>query len=128
MGEPVALGNVEAQVMGYLTSLLDVPSVRVVPRPRPDRFVRVLLTGTRRTSPVTADAQVTVECWAPTDAAACDLARQVYGHLCALDLPDGTFVPPGEDGWVGGPYASADPDSGTPRYVMTAIVRQAVLL
>ncbi len=121
----ITFPNVEAQTVAYLGPLLSVPAVRVVPASRPASFVRVLLTGTNRLSLTLADARVTVECWAATDAAAEALARQTYALLCAMDLDDGTHVPDGPDGWAGGPYASADPVSGSPRYVMTVIVRQS---
>lgn len=123
--ETITFSSVEAQVIGYLTPLLATPVVRVIPASRPALFVRVLLTGTTRRSLTLADAHVTVECWAATDAAAEALARQTYALMCAMDLDDGTHVPDGPEGWMGGPYASADPVSGTPRYVMTAIVRQS---
>ena len=126
--EPISFGNVEAQVAGYLAPLLSVPVVRVIPSSRPASFVRLMLTGTSRRGIAQADARVTVECWAVTDAAAEALARQTYGLLCALDLPDGTHVPVGEDGWAGGPYADKDPTSGTPRYVMTVILRQPAIV
>jgi len=121
----ITFSNVEAQTVTYLAPLLSVPAVRVVPASRPASFVRVLLTGTNRLTLTLADARVTVECWAPTDAAAEALSRQTYALLCAMDLDDGTHVPDGPDGWAGGPYASADPVSGSPRYVMTVIVRQS---
>ncbi|MCL2453759.1 MAG: hypothetical protein FWD18_00425 [Micrococcales bacterium] len=123
----LTLGSAEAAVLDYLSPLVDVPVLRGAPAgERPEAFVRLMLTGTRRTSLVQADAQVTVECWAPTHAAAYEVCRQVYGLLGAMDLDDGTHVPPGEDGWAAGPYASVDPDTGTPGYVMTVVVRQPV--
>lgn len=123
--EAIAFGNVEAATVGYLAPLVGVPVVRVIPATRPAKFVRVLLTGTSRRSLTLADAHVTIECWASSDADAEALARLVYAQMCAMDLPDGTHVPDGPDGWLGGPYASPDPTSGTPRYVMTTIVRQS---
>ena len=126
--EQITFSNVEAQVVGYLAPLAGVPAYRVIPAARPTSFVRVLLTGTRRLGLTQADASVTLECWAASDAAAHDLARKVYGLMCAMDLADGSHVPDGEDGWAGGPYPSPDPDSGTPRYVMTAVVRQPAIL
>ena len=126
--ERLTFPNVEAQVVGYLAPLLSVPVVRIIPSTRPASFVRMMLTGTSRRGLAQADARLTVECWATTDAAAEALARQAYGLLCALDLPDGTHVPLGSDGWAGGPYADVDPTSGSPRYVMTVVVRQSAIV
>lgn len=127
VAEAITFGNAEAAVIGYLTALAGVPALRVLPSPLPPSFVRVMLTGTSRRHLAAADAQITLECWAKTDAAAETLGRLVYGLMSAMDLPDGTHVPQGEDGWLGGPYASQDPTTGTPRYVMTAIVRQPAI-
>lgn len=126
--EQITFPNVEAQVRDYLTPLLDVTVERIAPERLPPVFVRVVLNGTTRRDLITAEAMVTLECWAPTDAEAEALSRRVYGALCAMDLPDGTYVPDGEDGWAGGPYPSPDPESGTPRYVMTCLVTQEALV
>ena len=123
MAEAITFDNAEAIVVGHLSGHLAVPVQRVVADPRPAKFVRVLATGAHRRNLPQLDAQITLECWAPTDAAAAALARDTYGWMCALDL-DTAHVPQGSDGWLGGPYPSPDPESGTPRYVMTAIVRQ----
>lgn len=128
MPEAITFPSVEAQALDYLTPLVTVPVERKIPETRPTSFVRLMLTGTTRRNLAQADARLTVECWAKTDTDAEALSRQVYGLMCAMDLPDGTHVPQGADGWAGGPYASADPTSGTPRYVMTCIVRQSAIV
>lgn len=128
MTEALTFPSVEAQVLDYLTPIVAVPVVRVVPATRPVSFVRLMLTGTTRRNLVQADARLMIECWAKTDADAEALARTVYGRMSAMNLPDGTHVPQGEDGWAGGPYASADPTTGTPRYVMACIVRQSAIV
>lgn len=130
--------NVEAQMLAYLDPLLasyDPPteSHRVLPSPLPDGpFVRVMLTGSRRLNLAQMDRQVTFEAWGETganaDTEAEQLGMHLYGLVGALALPDGTHVPDGEDGWVGGPYPDVDPTSGRPRYIMTAIVRQAAIV
>lgn len=126
--EAITFPDAEAVVVGYLNSLLiaDGDTARAstrVPGERPGRLVRPILTGSSRRNLSQQDAQVTVECWAPSGPDAAALARKVYGWLSALDV-DGAHVPQGSDGWVGGPYSDPDPDTGSPRYTMTVIVRQ----
>lgn len=116
-----------ALTIAHLSALLEVPVVETAPDPRPDRLVRVMWTGSQRVSDTVRDTSVTVECWAPTSALAHQLGELVHDALCALDTPAG-FVPDGEDGWIGGPYTSADPDTGTPQCVMTVRVRTYNLL
>lgn len=119
--------DAEAVVVSYLNTLLatDGDTARAstyVPADRPARLVRVMLTGSARRTLSHEDAQITVECWAPEGPDARALAGKVYGWLCDLDS-GGSHVPQGEDGWVGGPYSEPDPETDTPRYVMTCIVR-----
>ncbi len=96
-----------------------------VPTTRPARFVRVMQTGSSRRSMAHRDVQLTVECWAPSEPDAERLGDLVHGWLCDMDTPEG-HVPQGERGWLGGPYSQEDPLSGSPRHVMTCIVRQRV--
>lgn len=113
-----------AVMVAYLNAALDGPvrAAGQVPNPRPASFVRCVLTGADRFTPVHRDARVTLECWAPTDAEATTLSAVVE------DLVDGMYDNwnhiPLEYGWAGGPHLSPDPDSGTPRVVMTANLRQ----
>lgn len=128
MSEMVTFPDAEGVVVSYLNAALmeDGDTARAstrVPGERPGRLVRVILTGSNRRNLAQEDAQVTVECWAPNGPDARALARKVYGWLSALDAP-GAHVPVGSSGWVGGPYSMPDPETGTPRYVMTVIVRQ----
>lgn len=130
--EPITFPDAEAVVIGYLNPLLiaDGDTARAstrVPAERPGRLVRPVLTGSSRRSLSKEDAQVTVECWAPNSADARALAGKVYGWLSALDV-GGSHVPAGPAGWVGGPYSDPDPDTGSPRYVMTVIVRQSAVV
>lgn len=55
-----------------------------IPADRPDMFVTVYRTGGPATQLVIDLAQITIECWAPTDVAAHDLAQVVRGiiHAC----------------------------------------------
>lgn len=124
----MAFEDPEAVVISYLNGALVAAadparaSTRV-PTTRPASLVRVMLTGMVRRSTSHRDAQVTVECWATDGVAAARLADKVYDWLADLDVGS-SHVPQGPDGWVGGPYSQPDPDSGTPRYVMTVILRQ----
>lgn len=119
----ITFPDAEALVVEYLTDKVDAHVSTRVPNPRPERLVRVILTGSARRTLTHEDAQVTVECWSPSAPDARDLAADVYGWLGTLDV-NGAHVPQGPDGWLGGPYSEPDPETGTPRYVMTVIVRQ----
>ena len=94
-----------------------------VPNPRPSRFVRLMLAGTTDLSVAHRDARVVVECWEATEQDAERLADLVHEWLCGMWTEDG-HVPQGPDGWLGGPYSQPDPDSETPRYTQTVILRQ----
>ncbi|RRD03227.1 DUF3168 domain-containing protein [Arachnia propionica] len=104
-------------------ALSGVSAFSRVPDPRPPKLIRATLTGSRRRSLIHRDARVTVECWAPTDAEAYELGAQVEQALSGLDTA-WAFMPGGEGGWVSGPTELPDPDSGSPRVVMTANLRQ----
>ena len=103
--------------------LSGVPAFSKVPDPRPPKLIRASLTGSRRRSLIHRDARVTVECWAPTDTEVYRLGAQVEDALSELNT-NWAFVPGGDGGWVGGPAELPDPDSGTPRVVMTVNLRQ----
>lgn len=130
MREMVTFGNIEADVVEFLeplalASAFECQVIRVLKPPLPDGpFVRVLLTGSRRLNISQMERQVTLEAWGGSDAQAHDLGSLVYGWVGSLALADGTHVPDGEDGWLGGPYPEPDPRTERPRYVMTAIVVQ----
>ncbi|MDR2930662.1 MAG: hypothetical protein LBV06_07160 [Propionibacteriaceae bacterium] len=112
--------DVEKLTIDYLNSAnLGVPIATTVPASdRPSRFVRLQSGGSRRRTIVHRDTRVTVECWSSlNEEDASHLAELVYQTLDDWDL-----VPP-FDGWQAGPYPQPDPDTGTPRYVMTVIIR-----
>ena len=89
-----------------------------VPDPRPARFVRLMDSGSERRTIVHRDSRVTVEAWnAAGSAAAKQDAEDVYAALDEWELV------PDWDGWPSGPYAQPDPGTGTPRYVMTCLIR-----
>jgi hypothetical protein len=75
--------------IGYLTDILPdygetCPVIKNTPNPRPARFVQVFRTGGPRHNLVVDGAQLTVECWADTDAEAADLAALVRAALLAI--------------------------------------------
>lgn len=112
----------EQLVIAYLTEALSELVTTQVPNPRPDKFVRILLTGNRRLNVAHRLAQVTVEAWdAASEASAAQFGEQVYAALSAW-----WRVPQGSNGWLGGPYSTVDPLTGCPRYAMTCYVSQKV--
>lgn len=94
-----------------------------VPNPRPTRFWRLLRAGATTLSVAHRDVRIVVECWESDEARAETFGDWTHGLLSALNLSGG-HVPQGAGGWLGGPYSQPDPDSGTPRSVMTVILRQ----
>ncbi|WAL73110.1 hypothetical protein OU787_17315 [Kitasatospora sp. YST-16] len=99
MSKPViVMPDAVAVVTSYLRSALAsrgsaVPVVSRVPPTRPPSFVRVERVGGLRATPVTDRARLDVQCWAPTEAAAHDLAALARALLD--DLPgvrDGVTV------------------------------------
>lgn len=90
-----------------------------VPTQRPDRRVRVsLLPGTKHTRGHFY-CRVLVECSAPTETAAGDLARLTYALTCALEGEDAASVFIADVVTVGSPANFPEPGVG-PRYQFTA--------
>lgn len=113
----------EAAVVAHLkAALVGVTVGTRVPDPIPARHVRVVLAGGTVRSVAHQDARITIECRATTGVGASALAREVEAAIVTLDSA-GCHVPQGAPGWVGAPAYSEDPITGTPRYVMTVIVR-----
>lgn len=114
-----ALARTRAYLIDALLARgLDVPVGTTVPDPRPGRFVRLVDSGSERRTLVHRDSRVTVEAWnAGGEAAAVADAEVVY------DVLDSWELVPAFGGFPSGPYAQPDPDTGTPRVVMTCIVR-----
>ena len=104
-------------------SVPDVAASGRVPNPRPQSFVRLVMVGSDRFTPQHRDARVAIECWAATDAQADRLAARVE-EAVAEYADSFNHVPLGPDGWAAGPRLLPDPDSGSPRMVMTLILRQ----
>jgi hypothetical protein len=98
-----------------------------VPNPRPtsERYMRLTRAGGNPRNLVQSDPRVLIECWAPDDVEAFELARLVYGHIWAA-------VP----GWIAGvwvdqaqlaePANFPDPDTSSPRYQFLAQLTTAL--
>lgn len=115
--------DVEAMTRAYLIGRPELDYTEdtagtTVPDSRPDRFVRLVSSGSKRRTLVHRDTRITVECWnADGEAAAAHDAELVYRAIDEWELV------PDFDGWPSGPYPQPDPGTGTPRYVMTCLVR-----
>lgn len=112
--------NAQALINSYLKESTDIPRVvTTIPSTRPERFVRTIRTGGFIANSVTDVARLTVECWAEEKVAAQDDAQQVRAALLALRgvTLSGVKVHRVEE--IAAPADSPDPDSRTPRYVLT---------
>lgn len=91
----------------------------LVPNPRPSLFVTVRRIGGVRRNLVVDAAQLSVECWGPSEQAAQDLAQLCRGliHGAEGSNQGGTAVYYVAE--VGGPALLPDPESEQPRYVAT---------
>lgn len=100
----------------------------MVPNPRPERFIRVMLAGAQTTPPL-QEAMLIFDCWDRTSPLASGLARLAQGLIGALDgvTVGGVFCY--GVGYVGGPSNLPDPDTTLARYLFTSTVslRCAVL-
>lgn len=96
-----------------------VPVVTKIPKPRPEKFIRLRRTGGPRRDLVTDQPQVTIEAWAGTDEEAHDLAQLARAILSGLPgtTIDGVAVYRVDE--LGGPVDLPDPDSAQSRYTFT---------
>lgn len=111
--------DVEARLVGYLAEALPVSVSTRVPNPRPSRFVRVWRTGGPVTLRVMDRPVVTVEAWGADEVGAHDLAEQARSLLLdgARRRTAGLHTVA-----VQSMYSDPDPDTGIPRYTITATV------
>lgn len=106
--------DIEEHARALLESVLDgVPVATLVPKDRPERFVRVWRNGGTAMNRAVDRPLITVEAWAPTSPAASSLAR-----ACRHALLDASRAMPivRRVVEISGPYSSPDPESRTPRY------------
>ena len=122
MGEVLVTPDVEAAAVSFLRawlgSLVDKVATKV-PATMPNRMVRVSLTGGGRVNVASDTTQLTVECWAPDDPTASNLARtaQAVMFSAAWNTAGGVFVRRVDS--VGGVQSFPDPDTAKPRYIFT---------
>lgn len=124
MTEVIAFPDAEAQTVAYLVAQLAARSVVAsvatnVPNPRPSRLVQVYRTGGPRSSLVVDAAQLTIDCWAPAEADASDLARLVRALVWAMPGLATTTVYRVQE--MSGPQNYPDPATGNPRYRFSVI-------
>lgn len=86
-----------------------------------DTFVVVYRDGGTRRNVVTDEPQIGLDCWAPTEAAAHDLAQycRAIVHRAVGTTIEGVFVSRVDE--FGGPQNFPDPDSDQPRYVLSFV-------
>jgi hypothetical protein len=84
MTEYVVAPDVEQALVDVLPGLLGFPWHGRVPKPRPNRFGRVELTGGAEINVVVGEPSLLVENWAQTDAQAFQDARRTSAALKSL--------------------------------------------
>jgi len=107
--------DAEQTVIDYLTPLTDLLVTAEVPDHRPDVFIRVMNTGNKRLSTSHRIVQITLECWNTAGPAAANRLADTVETI----LSDWELIADSEDGWVSGPVAQRDPESGCARTIMT---------
>lgn len=124
MMEPIAFDDIEVAFADYLASMLsdhgeDIPVLLAVPAERPTRFVRLVRVGGSTSNLITDRPRVVFECWDTLGVNAAALARIVRALVgaCAPGFVGSVWVDKSRD--LGVVY-SPDPDTGIPRYLVTA--------
>lgn len=122
MAEVLVTPDAEAAAVTFLRSEIGSLADKVatkVPTTMPAKMVRVSLTGGSRLNVASDTAQLTVECWAPDETTASNLARtaQALMFSAAWNSAGGVFVRRVES--VGGVQSFPDPDTNKPRYQFT---------
>ena len=107
--------NVQADLRSRLAAVLAPVEVRVsVPDPRPDELVTVRREGGARQNCLLDRAGIGVQCWAPTEARACELAHEVADAIDALGFSDGYALVE-----MDSMESDPDPDSGASRWYLS---------
>lgn len=112
----VELQDIETMLIPFVAQHSGVPAHTLVPKNRPDEFVRVWRTGGTAVNQALEEAQVTVECWGKTTIRAAQIAQKARGGFLR-DLKSLKLVRGSQE--VTGPYYDPDPDTGIPRYSFT---------
>ncbi len=117
--EAVSFPAVEAALVAFLgPQIAPVKAAMSVPKERPARFVKITRVGGRRSSLVHDEATVVFECWAESPYEAESLALRVRALVGSLDTPTVWYASE-----VGGPASFPDPETSSPRYQFTALIR-----
>lgn len=111
--------NAQALVNAHLSGVTGLRCVTTIPTTRPGRFVRTIRTGGFLANGVTDVARLTFECWAEKKGDAQDDAQQVRAAVLALRGTSLSGVKVHRVEEIAAPADSPDPDSRTPRYVLT---------
>lgn len=127
MAEVVVFGDVVEALIGFLGTELTArgyvaPVTALIPRTRPNSFVRVHRTGGFHNSDPNIPnerAQITVECWAATHAGSHDLAQITRGLIYSSP---GVVDNVQRIEEVAGPGYLPDPLSDHPRFTFTVLV------
>jgi hypothetical protein len=124
VAEAIAPPDAEALLVAHLAAELAARSItaRVASRvsnPRPaGSYIRVSLADTQQQTPRHFYSRLIVECWAPSDLAAAELARTTYALTMALKGEDAGTEWVGDAVQAGGPVNFPEPEVG-PRYQFT---------
>lgn len=115
----MGFANAQALVNARLAEATGLRCLTTIPTDRPARFVRTIRTGGYLANGVTDVARLTFECWAQKKVDAQADAQQVRAAVLALRgvTLSGIKVHRVEE--ISAPMDSPDPDSSTPRYVLT---------
>ncbi len=118
----IVFPDTAAAVIAHLNAVLAANFYGAVPTPRPDTFGTVQRLGGPRRSRFVDEAQLGVECWAPTAGAAHDLAQLARAHINSLPGSTVAGVRFYRVTEAAGPADLPDPLSGQPRFVFTVLV------
>ena len=115
----MGFANAQGLVNARLAEATGLRCLTTIPTDRPARFVRTIRTGGYLANGVTDVARLTFECWAQKKVDAQADAQQVRAAVLALRgvTLSGVKVHRVEE--ISAPMDSPDPDSSTPRYVLT---------
>lgn len=111
--------NAQALINTHLAEVTGLRCVTAIPTTRPPRFVRTVRTGGFIANSVTDVARLTFECWAEKKVDAHADAQQVRAAVLALRGSSISGVKVHRVEEIAAPADSPDPDSRTPRYVLT---------
>lgn len=115
----MGFANAQALINAHLAEVTGLRCVTTIPTTRPERFVRTIRTGGYLANGVTDVARLTLECWAEKKAEAQHDAQQVRAALLALRGTTLSGVKVHRIEEIAAPADSPDPDTSTPRYVLT---------